>query len=138
MNDANLILTVAAVIEDGDGRVLLVRKRDSSILIQPGGKRDPGESSLATLRRELREELGVELDEDGVHRLGEFEDVAVHETGRRVRTEAFVVRVRGVPAPRAEIEELAWVAAQAPFPASVAPLSANHILPAFARHRAGG
>ena len=43
---------------DGQGRVLLVRKHGSSTFIQPGGKREPGEDALATLARELQEELG--------------------------------------------------------------------------------
>lgn len=129
------ILTVAAVIEDDEGRVLLVRKRDSAIFIQPGGKREPDEAPLATLARELVEELGVELIADSSHRLGEFEDIAVNEPGRRVRAEAFVVSVQGMPVPAAEIEELRWIMPAGDPVVPVAPLSADHILPAFVEHR---
>ena len=125
------IRTVAAVIVDGQGRVLLVRKRGSSTFIQPGGKREPGEDALATLARELDEELGVRLVTASARRLGEFEDAAVNEPGRRVRAEVFVVDVQGQPQARAEIAELAWIAPRAPFPVTVAPLSAGHILPAL-------
>ena len=55
------IRTVAAGIVDGQGRVLLVRKHGSSTFIQPGGKREPGEDALATLARELDEELGIQV-----------------------------------------------------------------------------
>jgi hypothetical protein len=68
-----LIRTVAAVIADGDGRVLLVRKRGSRTFIQPGGKREAGEDALTTLARELHEELGVTMRADSARRLGEFE-----------------------------------------------------------------
>ena len=125
------IRTVAAVIVDGQGRVLLVRKHGSSTFIQPGGKREPGEDALATLARELDEELGVRLLAASARRLGEFEDAAVNEPGRRVRAEVFVVDVLGEPQARAEIAELAWVAPRPPFPVTVAPLSAGHILPAL-------
>ena len=125
------IRTVAAVIVDGQGRVLLVRKHGSSTFIQPGGKREPGEDALATLARELDEELGVRLVTASARRLGEFEDAAVNEPGRRVRAEVFVVDVQGEPQARAEIAELAWIAPRAPFPVTVAPLSAGHILPAL-------
>ncbi|MES5813818.1 NUDIX domain-containing protein [Pseudoxanthomonas sp. Soil82] len=125
------IRTVAAVIVDGQGRVLLVRKHGSSTFIQPGGKREPGEDALATLARELDEELGVRLLAASARRLGEFEDAAVNEPGRRVRAEVFVVDVQGEPQARAEIAELAWIAPRPPFPVAVAPLSAGHILPAL-------
>ena len=125
------IRTVAAVIVDGQGRVLLVRKHGSSTFIQPGGKREPGEDALATLARELDEELGVRLLAASARRLGEFEAEAVNEPGRRVRAEVFVVDVQGEPQARAEIAELAWVAPRPPFPVTVAPLSAGHILPAL-------
>lgn len=125
--------TVAAVITDAHGRVLLVRKRGSTTFIQPGGKREPGEDALQTLARELREELGVSLVPGTAQRLGEFEDRAVNEPGRRVRAEVYRVQVAGEPLPRAEIDELRWLDPLPPYPVPVAPLSAGHVLPA---HRA--
>ena len=127
--------TVAAVITDRHGRVLLVRKRGSATFIQPGGKREAGEAALQTLARELREELGVRLVEASARLLGTFEDVAVNEPGRRVRAEVYRVQVLGEPLPGAEIAELRWLDPVPPHPVPVAPLSAGHILPA---HRAAG
>lgn len=58
------IPVVAAVIEDGHGRVLVAqRPAHKHLALQwefPGGKIDPGETPEAALVRELREELGVE------------------------------------------------------------------------------
>lgn len=57
------VKVVAAFIER-DGRVLLDRRRAGGAFEGlwefPGGKLEPGESELEGLRRELREELGVE------------------------------------------------------------------------------
>ncbi|WP_432885556.1 NUDIX domain-containing protein [Kribbella sp. CA-245084] len=47
-----------------EGRIVLVRKARGpydGLLDLPGGSPEPGESEAATLRRELREECGVEL-----------------------------------------------------------------------------
>ena len=55
-----VISVVAALIRDGSGRVLLVRKRGTDAFMQPGGKRDVGESDVAALVREINEELGCQ------------------------------------------------------------------------------
>jgi ADP-ribose pyrophosphatase YjhB (NUDIX family) len=47
-----------------EGRIVLVRKARGpyvGLLDLPGGSPEPGESEVLTLRRELREECGVEL-----------------------------------------------------------------------------
>jgi 8-oxo-dGTP diphosphatase len=128
--DGRVLHTVAAVIIDAHGRVLVVRKHGSSTFIQPGGKRAPGEASLATLARELDEELGVALISDSARRLGQFQAAAVNEPGFAVHAEAFLVQVRGTPTAAAEIAELAWIALDPPATFPLAPLSRQHILPA--------
>jgi A/G-specific adenine glycosylase len=59
------IVVVVAVIER-DGRVLLQERPAGGLLAGlwefPGGKVEPGEGLTAALRREIREELGVELE----------------------------------------------------------------------------
>jgi 8-oxo-dGTP diphosphatase len=123
---------VAALVGDAAGRALLVRKHGSSTFIQPGGKREPGEDALATLARELREELGVGIVAGSAQPLGTFEHDAVHERGRRVQAEVYAVALDGEPLAQAEIAELRWIAVAPPYPVAVAPLSADCILPLLA------
>lgn len=124
------IRIVTAVILDARQRVLVVRKHGSDTFIQPGGKREPGEDALQTLARELHEELHVQLDTRGAKPLGLFEDAAVNEPGRRVQGESFLVAITGTPQVQAEIAELAWIPLQPPHGVKLAPLSADHVLPA--------
>ncbi|OGT91489.1 MAG: hypothetical protein A2286_07455 [Gammaproteobacteria bacterium RIFOXYA12_FULL_61_12] len=60
------IHVAVAVIEDCDGRVLLTRRPDhvhqGGLWEFPGGKLDPGESVEQALRREIHEELGIDLE----------------------------------------------------------------------------
>jgi len=64
------IEAVVAVVEQ-DGRILIQRRPDRGLLAGlwefPGGKVESGEGLIAALRREVREELGIEIK--GVRRL---------------------------------------------------------------------
>jgi 8-oxo-dGTP diphosphatase len=59
------VLVIAGALFDGEGRVLIAQRPAGKALAGrwefPGGKVDRGESEHAALRRELREELGVEV-----------------------------------------------------------------------------
>lgn len=60
-----LLLVAACALIDSDGRVLLARrpegKKMAGLWEFPGGKLDPGETPEAALRRELKEELGIDV-----------------------------------------------------------------------------
>jgi 8-oxo-dGTP diphosphatase len=128
MNEST-ISVVAALIRDDRGRVLLVRKRGTAAFMQPGGKRDAGESDIAALSREIVEELGCRVKEDGARPLGVFDCVAANEPGFQVRAALYAVDVEGAIAPQAEIDEIVWVDPQALPDLRFAPLTRDHVLP---------
>jgi len=128
MNE-RVISVVAALIRDNDGRVLLVRKRGTSAFMQPGGKRDIGESEIAALSREIAEELGCRVVAETARPLGVFDCAAANEPGFRVQAAIYAVDVEGVVKPRAEIDEAIWVDPVALPDLHFAPLTRDHVLP---------
>jgi 8-oxo-dGTP diphosphatase len=124
-----VIRIVAAVIRDAAGRSLLVRKHGATVFQQPGGKRDPDDlDELATLARELREELGCELLRDSARLLCHCRAPAANEPGHVVEAAVYAVAVRGTITAQAEIAELRWIDPARP-DVPVAQLSREHILP---------
>ena len=120
---------VAALIRDGKGRVLVVRKRGTAAFMQPGGKRDAGEGDLAALSREVLEELGCRIDRQTARPLGIFECAAANEPGWRVQASIYEVNVAGAIRPQAEIDQILWVDPRSLPDLPFAPLTRDHVLP---------
>ena len=106
-------LVVAALVRRG-GRILMSRRRPDQPMPNlwefPGGKVEPGEAPVAALAREVREELGCEIEVGGIyevvfHAYPEFDLVMM----------VYAATVsRGVPR-AVEVAEVAWIeAAQIP------------------------
>jgi mutator protein MutT len=116
---------VAAAVIFRRGRLLLAQRRPGKHLEGlwefPGGKREPGESFPEALRRELREELDVQV------RVGRLIAETIHAyPDRQVRLRFYRCRVEsGIPQPIG-CAALAWVArpelAAYRFPDADAPL----------------
>ena len=103
--EAAVVPVLAAVIRRGDRYLLCQRprhKRHGGLWEFPGGKLEPGESLAAAAARELREELGLELESAGDVLL------AVRDPGSAFLIQFASVRAHGEP--RAlEHEALAWL-----------------------------
>jgi len=124
-----MIEIVAALIRNERGHVLLVRKKGTATFMQPGGKREPMESDLASLAREIEEELGCRIMPGSAHHLGIFEAPAANEPGQSVRASLYAVRVAGRLGPQAEIAEHLWVDPRDPGNRILAPLTRDVVLP---------
>ncbi|KAB2350700.1 NUDIX hydrolase [Actinomadura rudentiformis] len=104
-----MIDKVAWVRVEG-GKVLSTRSRGKDTFYLPGGKREPGETDLQTLLREIEEELTVALAPDSVEFLGVYEAQAHgHADGVMVRMTCYTGDYSGSLEASSEIEEVVWL-----------------------------
>ena len=103
-----VVAVVAGVIEDDRGRVLIARRHADShaggFWEFPGGKIEPGEAARSALRRELKEELGIDVSD--VEPLAGFRH---HYPDRIVNLEAFRVLEYSGEVRACEQQPLQWV-----------------------------
>lgn len=104
------VIDKVAWVHIENGRVLSTRSHGKDAYYLPGGKREPGESDLDTLGREIAEELSVAIDRDSAALLGVFEAQAHgHSAGVLVRMTCYTAAYEGVLTPDNEIAELVWL-----------------------------
>jgi 8-oxo-dGTP pyrophosphatase MutT (NUDIX family) len=58
----SIVPAVTAVVEDDEGRVLLIHRVDNDRWALPGGQVEVGERVAETVVREVREETGIEVE----------------------------------------------------------------------------
>jgi 8-oxo-dGTP diphosphatase len=93
-----------------DGKILSTRSRGKDVYYIPGGKREPGETDVDTLTREIDEELAVAIIPATARHLGTFQAQAHgHADGIIVRMTCYTAEHHGTPAPSSEIEEIIWL-----------------------------
>lgn len=99
---------VGGIILD-DKKLLVVKKftKDNrQEYIIPGGRREGNETDFETLKRELMEELQVELL--GTEKFGGFDDIAIFEN-IPIHIEVYYTTIKGNPKCDSEIKELVWI-----------------------------
>ncbi|MBE1486301.1 NUDIX hydrolase [Plantactinospora soyae] len=93
-----------------DGKVLSTRSYGKDAWYIPGGKRDEGETDHEALKREIREELCVELIDGSIEPMEVFEAQAHGKAeGVIVRMTCYRAEYKGELTPGAEIEEMSWL-----------------------------
>src|SRR3546814_16083290 len=108
MPAATLNIAIACLIDER-GRRLVVRKRSTRIFMLPGGKAEPGETPLQTLKRELHEELDLRLEADDIASFGHFCAPAANEPDHQVEADVFIGSVPNAGTPQDAPGEQGWL-----------------------------
>jgi ADP-ribose pyrophosphatase YjhB (NUDIX family) len=113
----SIVVAVTAVVVDGDGRVLLIRRSDSGLYAVPGGALELGETLTGAVRREVMEETGIAVEVRGLVGVYSDPEHVIEFSDGEVRQE-FSVCFRAVPVggdlrTSEESSEVLWVAPDA-------------------------
>jgi ADP-ribose pyrophosphatase YjhB (NUDIX family) len=124
MQPVRVRVSVKAIIIQ-DGHLLLVRSRDrqGDWYLLPGGGQHPGESLPAALRRECREEIGVDVEVGGLRFVRDYigrnheyadEDAGMHQVELMFACRlAPGARPRVGPVPDSQQTGVAWIPLEA-------------------------
>ncbi|MCE9559574.1 MAG: NUDIX domain-containing protein [Armatimonadetes bacterium] len=118
---------VVALLCVREGKLLVCRKRGTSMWMQPGGKPEFGETLEDAIRREIFEELEVELE--NLEYIGQFETLPANEKNSTLLADVFRADLVGEPEPRAEIEAISWLSPEKWTRENTAPLIREHMGP---------
>lgn len=125
----------AVCVFDPAGRLLTVRKRGTGMFMHPGGKPEAGESAVQAAARELAEEVGIGIDPALLQPMGVWIADAANEADTDIEATVFLAPGTWQANPAAEIAEIRWLDLAAAWPADLAPLLTDHVLPVLAAAR---
>ena len=110
----SVVPSVVAVVEDDQGRILLIHKTDNDLWALPGGGHDIGESVAETVVREVKEETGYDVEVvDIVGTYTNPRHVMAYDDGevRQQFSICFAARLLGGELKTSsESKEVAWIA----------------------------
>jgi 8-oxo-dGTP diphosphatase len=106
---SHAIVRVAVALLTRDGAVLMGERKPEKVYPLhwefPGGKIEAGETALDALRRELREELGIEIADAELY----FSGIASYSNGMTYAVSYFLVRVWYREISNMEFKRVEWI-----------------------------
>lgn len=103
------VLNCVGWIRISNRRLLVVRTHGRDAFYLPGGKPEPGETDPEALRREIAEELGLDIDPETIRPEIVIEAVAHGQPFQRLHMRCYTAKSHGHMTARNEIAETRWV-----------------------------
>ncbi len=98
-----------------DKKMLQVRSNtQQSVFYTLGGKPKEGESDTEALKREVKEEIGCDIEDSSIKFLTTFEDVAHGKEDSLVNINMYVGKLIGEPKPSSEVVEIGYFDSHSP------------------------
>lgn len=98
-----------------DKKMLQVRSyTQQSVFYTLGGKPKEGESDIEALKREVKEEIGCDIEKSSVNFLTHFEDVAHGKENTLVNIDMYIGKLIGEPVPSSEVVEIGYFDTNSP------------------------
>jgi ADP-ribose pyrophosphatase YjhB (NUDIX family) len=110
----SIVPAVTAVVKNDDGDLLMIERTDNGLWALPGGAQDIGESVIDAVRREVKEETGIDIEVTGLS--GIYSDprhVIAYDDGEVRQEFSLCFRARptgGSLRASSETSRAAWVA----------------------------
>jgi 8-oxo-dGTP diphosphatase len=125
----NIYKVGLAVIDDK--HILLLRKKESTTFILPGGRYEGNENDEEALRREIKEELTCDIDFSKLTFVGKYADKAANEPNKIININLYIGPIEGNIKLDNEIEEYVWFNPHKAQQIKLADSIKNKILPAL-------
>lgn len=120
----------AAAIILIDGEMVVTRSEGKSVFVNPGGKLEADETEEQACVRELKEELGIDVQESDLEYMDTFYAEAAGSSGVRLKMGVwFVNDFVGDIAPHNEIAEVQRIGSSASDTMELGSICVHHILP---------
>ena len=97
---------IAGIIIE-EGKLLMLRGRGCVELWTPGGKIDENETDEECLKRELKEEINVDLIKAKFFK--EYTSPSFYHTENTTVQRIYIAEIKGDPVPAAEIDNFVWL-----------------------------
>ncbi len=128
--DRTVDIHKAAGVLIQDRKFLITRSKGKSFFIAPGGKLESGESVSDALRRELKEELQIEVSTTDLKELGTFYALAAGQDDKYLQMDVLIVeKWVGEIVPAAEVEEIMWINSTLPEGIELGSIFQHDVLP---------